>query len=173
MKVHASEVLNIFCIKSKIKGYRIHLLVDNVALAQIVTHNWDNVDNALLIQVARIFFHLNLIPIDANNLKFLSKSTQLGNFLETMGLFWLSGLSIELSYNTELYQILDFLTAKKIYNFDLNIEKCSKNYINKSYNPLIKLGPALNLTGQPWWLIQISNLEFFHCLFLFFCKVKM
>ena len=77
-----------------------------------------------------------------------------------MGLFCLSALSIDLSYNTELYQILDFLTAKKIAILTLIWENVhSKIYIDKSYNTLIKLGPALNLTGQPRWLV-VSPFEF-------------
>ena len=69
-----------------------------------------------------------------------------------MRLFWRSELSVEFNYSTELYQILDFLTTKNC-NFDLNTAKCGKIYVNKAYNSLTKLRPALNLTGQPRWLI--------------------
>ena len=37
-------------------------------------------------------------------------------------------------------------------NFDLNGAKWSEIYVNESYNTLIKLRPALNLTSQPRWL---------------------
>ena len=87
------------------------------------------------------------------SMKLFKDTMQCAVAKEPMGLFWRSALSVEFNYSTELYQILDFLTTKNC-NFDLNITKCSKIYVNKSYNTLIKLRPALNLTGQPRWLLK-------------------
>ena len=41
----------------------------------IILHNSHNVDNAFLNQMAQLFFHSTLIPFDANDSKFLLKST--------------------------------------------------------------------------------------------------